>query len=323
MSKGFASNRLTLLAAGVLVCFMAVGVRLVFLQVLDRDELLGYVDRARRQIVVEHARRGTILDSRGNLLATSRSEITLAVDPWALVEYLELDRDDKRRLAKAREQQARRAQLAALLDLPVADVERAFQPTMRTVPNGADRRDGNPDGRIKDRWVKLQEGLDENTFDRIGALNIRGITHSRVYRRVYPGGGLAAHLIGYLNKEGTSVTGAERHFDLYLKGEDGWIESEKDGARRELAQFRSREVPSRDGHDVVLTIDSVVQHILEEELRTIATKYSPNFATIIASDPRTGRILGMANYPSFDLNHYNKAPLETQRNYAVTDIVEP
>lgn len=315
-SKGFATNRLTLLAVGVLLCFMAVGVRLVFLQVVDREELLGFLDRARRQIVVEHARRGTILDSRGNLLATSRSEITLAVDPWALVEYLELDRNEARRAAKAREQQARRAQLAALLGLSVSEVERVFQPAMRPGKDAADAP-------TKDRWVKVREGLDEATFDRISALNIRGITHTRVYRRVYPGGGLAAHLIGYLNKEGTSVTGAERHFDLYLKGEDGWIESEKDGARRELAQFRSREVPARDGNDVVLTIDSVVQHILEEELRTIGTKYNPNFATIIASDPRTGRILGMANYPSFDLNHYNKAPLEAQRNYAVTDIIEP
>jgi cell division protein FtsI/penicillin-binding protein 2 len=316
MSKGFASNRLTLLAVGVLACFLAVGVRLVFLHVLDREELLGFVDRARRQIVVEHARRGTILDARGNLLATSRSEITLAVDPWSLVEYLELDRNDDRRAAKAREQQAKRAQLAALLGVPASEVERAFQPTMRPSKDATG-------GRTKDRWVKLREGIDEATFDRIGALNIRGITHSRVYRRVYPGSTLAAHLIGYLNKEGTSVTGAERHFDLYLKGEDGWIESEKDGARRELAQFRSREVPARDGHDVVLTIDSVVQHILEDELRTIATKFSPNFATIIASDARTGRILGMANYPSFDLNNYSKAPLEAQRNYAVTDIIEP
>ena len=101
MSKGFATNRLTLLAIGVLACFMGVGVRLVFLHVVDREELLSYVDRARRQIVVEHARRGTILDSRGNLLATSKSEITLAVDPWALSDYLDADRNVMRRSRKA------------------------------------------------------------------------------------------------------------------------------------------------------------------------------------------------------------------------------
>jgi cell division protein FtsI (penicillin-binding protein 3) len=323
MSKGFANNRLTLLAVGVLACFMAVGVRLVFLHVLDREELLSFVDKARRQIVVEHARRGTILDSRGNLLATSKSEITLAVDPWALKEYLESDRNELRRSRKAAEERSKRAQLAVMLGLPVAEVDKIFIPAMRPIKIEADHRDGTVDGQTRDRWVKLREGLDEPTFARIHALNIRGLTHERIYRRVYPGGGLAANLIGYLNKEGTSVTGAERHFDLYLKGEDGWIESEQDGTRRELAQFRSREVPVQDGNDVVLTIDSVVQHIIENELRDIAAKFHPNFATIIVSEPRTGRILGMANWPSYDLNNYSKAPLEAQRNYAVTDLIEP
>jgi len=323
MSKGFASNRLTLLAIGVLACFTGVGVRLVFLHVVDRDELLGFVDKARRQIVVEHARRGTILDAKGNLLATSKSEVTLAVDPWSLVEYLESDHNDVRRARKAGDERSKRVQLAALLGLSVTEVEKAFAPTMRSIKIEADHRDGKVDGQTRDRWVKLREGLDEPTFAQIEALKIRGLTHERIYRRVYPGGGLAANLIGYVNKECSPVTGAELHFDLYLKGEDGWIESEQDGARRELAQFRSREVAVQDGNDVVLTIDSVVQHIIEDELRTIAAKYNPNFATIIVSEPQTGRILGMASTPSYDLNNYSKSSPEAQKNHAVTDMIEP
>lgn len=323
MSKGFANNRMTLLALGVVACFMGVAVRLVFLQVVDRDELLRFVDKARRQIVIEHARRGAILDTHGNLLATSRSEITVAVDPWALDEYLQIEKNPAKRARKAAEEQAKHVQLAGLLGLPAATVEQAFTPVMRAIKPADDKRDGRIDGQTKDRWVKLREAVDDPTFDRIADLNIRGITSERIYRRVYPGGGLAAHVIGYLNKEGTPVSGAEHHLDLYLKGQDGWIESEKDGARRELAQFRSREVAVQDGNDVVLTIDSVVQHILEDELKAIAAKYDPHFATIIASDPMTGAILGMANYPSFDLNNYSKAPLEAQRNYAVTDRIEP
>jgi cell division protein FtsI (penicillin-binding protein 3) len=323
MSKGFANNRMTLLALGVVACFMGVGVRLVFLQVVDRDELLRFVDKARRQIVIEHARRGTILDTKGNLLATSRSEITVAVDPWALDEYLAIEKNPAKRDRRATEEKAKHAQLAALLGLPVDQVEQAFTPVMRAIKPELDKRDGKVDGQTKDRWVKLREAVDEPTFDRIADLNIKGITSERVYRRVYPGGGLAAHVIGYLNKEGTPVNGAEHSLDLYLKGQDGWIESEKDGARRELAQFRSREVTVQDGNDVVLTIDSVVQHIIEEELKAIAAKYQPNFATIIASDPMTGAILGMANYPSFDLNNYNKAPLGADKNRAVTDRIEP
>lgn len=323
MSKGFANNRLTLLSLGVVACFMAVGVRLVFLHVVDRDELLRFVDKARRQIVIEHARRGTILDSRGNLLATSRSEMTVAVDAWALDEFLQIDKNPAKRARRAAEEQLKRVQLAALLGLPVADIEQAFVPAMRAIKPEADKRDGTVDGLTKDRWVKLREGVDEPTFAKIEALNIRGLTAERVYRRVYPGNELAAHLIGFVNKGGSAAAGVESKFDLFLKGEDGWIESEKDGARREMAQFRTREIPVKDGHDVVLTIDSVVQHMIENELRSIGAKYQPKFATIIVSDPMTGRILGLANYPSFNLNEYNKAPLDVQRNRAITDVIEP
>ncbi len=323
MSKGFANNRLTLLALGVLACFMGVGVRLVFLQVVDRESLLQFVEKARRQIVVEHARRGTILDTHGNLLATSRSELTLAIDPWMLVDYLAEEKNEAKRAKKRADQEAKRAQFAALLDMPAAEMEKIFEPKMRPIALDKDRKDGTPDGLVKDRWIKLREGVDEPTFAKIQQLNVQGLTFERVYRRVYPCGGLAAHVIGYLNKEGAPVTGAEHNFDLYLKGQDGWIESEKDGARRELAQFRTREVPVQDGNDVVLTIDSVVQHIIEDELKTIASKFNPHFATIIASDPQTGAILGMANYPSFDLNNFSKAPIEALRNYAITDRIEP
>ena len=131
MSKGFASNRLSLLAVGVIVCFMSVGVRLVFLQVVDRDELLRFVDKARRQLVIEPARRGTILDSRGNLLATSRSEITVAVDPWALTEYLDIEKNPAKRAKRAAEEQLKHAQLASLLGLTLAEVDKAFSPGMR------------------------------------------------------------------------------------------------------------------------------------------------------------------------------------------------
>jgi cell division protein FtsI/penicillin-binding protein 2 len=324
MSKGFASSlRMILLATGVFACFLVIGARLVYLHVIDRDELLKYVDRARRQIVVEHARRGAILDAKGNILATSRSYLTLGADPEML----------------RPEDESQWPVLANLLTIPFAELDAALRRgmsatksdtpaapalTLAAVPaaDAAPVADATPrEKRV--RWVKLADEVDETVFDQITKLKIRGIYGTRGYKRVYPGGELAAHVLGYVNRDGTPVSGTERHLDLYLKGEDGWIESEKDGARRELAQFRSREVSVRDGDDVVLTIDSVIQHMIEDELRTIATKFDPNFASIIVSDPQTGRILGMANYPTFNLNEFGKAPLEAQRNHAVADIIEP
>lgn len=307
MSKGFASNlRMTLLAAAVLACFGAVGTRLVFLHVLDREELLRFVDKARRQIVVEHARRGALLDAKGNVLATSRSYIVLGADPEMLRES----------------DSAQWGRLAELLGVPYLELDR----TLRRNMAAAQLAFAAPDPAARQRrvrYVKLADEVDERVYDQIAALRIRGVYGSRGYKRVYPGGQLAAHVLGYINKENVPVSGAERHLDLYLKGQDGWIESEKDGHRRELAQFRTREVDPIDGHDVVLTIDSVVQNILERELADLAARYRPKFATIIASDPRTGAILGLANWPTFDLNHFARAPLENQRNYAVSDLIEP
>lgn len=307
MSKGFASNnRMILVAVGVFACFACVAVRLVFLHVIDRDELLKFVERARRQIVVEHARRGTLLDTKSNILATSRSFVVLGADPEML----------------RREDETKWSELARLLNLPRSQLDQL----LRRGQAASALALATPEETAKTRrirWVKLADEIEESTYDRVLALKIRGVYGQRDYKRVYPAGQLAAHILGYVNREGTPVSGAESNLDLYLKGQDGWIESEKDGARRELAQFRSREVVPQDGNDVVLTIDSVVQHIIEDELRLIAAKFDPHFATIIVSDPQTGAILGLANYPTFDPNQFNKATLDSLRNNAVSDIIEP
>ncbi|MGY8717976.1 MAG: peptidoglycan D,D-transpeptidase FtsI family protein, partial [Verrucomicrobiia bacterium] len=99
--------------------------------------------------------------------------------------------------------------------------------------------------------------------------------------------------------------------------------SEKDGLRREMAQFRKREVPANDGYSVALSIDSMVQHLIETELAYIGENYQPAKASIIVSDAKSGFILGLANYPSFDLNEYGRATLDQQRNTAVTDLLDP
>ena len=85
MARGFASNyRIVLVAATVMVSLAGIALRLVHLHVIDRERLTSFVEKVRRQIVVEPARRGDILDARGKFLATSRSQITLGVDPQVL-----------------------------------------------------------------------------------------------------------------------------------------------------------------------------------------------------------------------------------------------
>jgi cell division protein FtsI/penicillin-binding protein 2 len=342
MSKGFASNiRIFLLAFVMLGCLTGIGVRLVFLHVIDREELVSRIEKTRRQIIVDNARRGDILDANGHLLATSRTLIILGVDPQSL----------------RPEDEAKWPRLAALTGIPLAELTRIFTTKTRPVSavtaaapatpaspalvfnfNGtaaapasaepaADEtvvdEEADETGHRPIRWAKLSEGVEESVYDQIQQLDIKGVYGSRVYRRIYPNNALAAHVIGYVNKAGDPAAGVEAYADFYLRGQNGWREGERDGRRRELAQFRTREVKAIDGYSVMLSIDAVVQHKVEEELDGIVRKFNPAKATIIVSDARTGFILGLGNYPSFNLNEFNTAPLDVQRNTAITDQLDP
>ena len=350
MSRGFASNsRQVLLATIILASFVGIGFRLVWLHVIDRDSLLKFVSQARYRIEPVPGRRGDILDANGAKLATSRSLIILAVDPQSL----------------RKEDESKWPQLAALIGMNPAELSRVFNTKFRpassvaALPAAPSSSSGNafafnvtpspegapavptvtddedtvgeseaPDaqGRRPIRFAKLSETITESTFAAIKQLNIRGVIGQRVYRRAYPNNSLAAHIVGYVDRQERPVTGIERYADFYLHGLNGWLESEKDGKREELAQFRTREVPAADGYSVKLSIDSVAQQIVDEELADLGDRFGPEKATIIVSDARTGFILALGNYPSFDLNTYNKLSKDEQgrmRNIALADMYEP
>ncbi len=349
MSKGFTTSyRIALLATAVIAMFAGLEARLVWLHVVDRDDLLRSVDEARRQLIVDNARRGDIMDRNGALLATSRSIIVLGVDPQFV----------------RNEDRAKLTQLSALIGVNLPDVERAYMTKTRPAADKAEAQAGAPadamvitlsapmtapgpatthdidastkdetvlddpdrDGNRPIRWAKLSDQVPESVYAQVLKLGIRGVYGSRVYRRDYPHNEMAAHIIGYVDRQERPVAGMEHYADFYLRGENGWLESEKDGKSRELAQFRTREVPAVDGFNVSLSIDATVQRIVEDELAKIAAQYDPEKATIIVSDPQTGFVLALANYPSFDLNTFNKLPRDEQgrmRNIAVADEYEP
>lgn len=346
MSKGFASSyRIVLLGVVLFACFGALGVRLVWLHVIDRDALLRSIAKVRPMLIPETARRGDILDARGARLATSRSEIVLGVDPHSL-----LPKDEKKW-----------PQLAALLDLPEAELRELFTPRYRepasetpvvaaVVAEAPARGSDAPfkfnvtpaalpaEGAIagaevlaEDKvarpitWVKLKDDVSESLHERIKKVNIHGVYGVREYRRAYPSNQLAAHLIGYVNRQQQAAAGIEAYADFYLRGQQGWRVGERDGRNRELPQFGSRDVPRVDGYNVMLSLDSTVQDIVEQELAWIAAKFEPQKASIIVSDI-DGFILALANYPTFNLNEFHKVPKSEEarmKNAAVADIYDP
>ncbi len=323
-ARGFAHNfRLYLVAGLVVLCFGVVAQRLFELHVTEREHYLAQIEETRRRVVVDAARRGDILDARGDLLATTRTDITLAIDPWYLPEKIEALKLPARQARFVADQKEARAKLAEVLGMPAAELEALYAPAWKSADPARDDANEIVDGRVRVRFVKFREGVSEEQFARISALKVAGLTSERRRRRVYPQKSLAAHLIGFVNKEDVPSGGVEAFADKYLRGLSGWREIERDGKRVERAEFRNREVPASDGWSVVLSVDTAVQHIVEEELDAIVSKFNPSKVSIIVSDAHTGFLLALANYPSFDLNEFGTAPLSTQRNLAATDLIEP
>ena len=304
MSKAFVSTaRAALVSSAVAFAFCVLIGRLFYLHVWEQEALLEHVESNRKMVQIVEARRGNVVDNRGNLLATTHTTIDLGVDPQSV---RETDRE-------------KFTELASLIDQPLEKVIRAIETKTR---KGSDHAQAV--SLIK--WAYLAKGLDEDTYDKVRELGIKGVYGNRKYSRTYPSGKLAAHVLGYVNHEETPVTGVERFFDYYLRGQDGWRETERDGRRRELAQFRAREVAPADGLNVALSVDLMVQHIVEQEVARLAAEYNPESVSVIVSEPSTGAVMAMANYPTYDPNEFyntKKYPIDSQRNRALTDLIEP
>jgi cell division protein FtsI (penicillin-binding protein 3)/stage V sporulation protein D (sporulation-specific penicillin-binding protein) len=304
MSKAFVSSgRSALLTLAVTAAFCVLLGRLFYLHVWNQESLRAHVEGNRKMVNVVEARRGNIVDTRGNLLATTRTSYNIGLDPQA---FRESDRE-------------KLPQLAAILGVPLAEIESAIDRKVRQ--SGSD---GQAVQLI--RWAVLAKGANEATHDAVKALGIRAVYGNQSHSRAYPSGQLAAHVLGYVNKEETPVTGIERYFDYYLRGQDGWRETERDGRRHEVARFREREVAPSDGLNIELTIDQMVQHLVEAEISRLSAEYDPKGISIIVSQPGTGAVLAMANYPSYDPNEFyntEKYPIANQRNRALTDVFEP
>lgn len=298
------NGRFFLLIVGVVACFSGVLGKLWWLHVKNAPRLRDEAVQMRRFFKTFPASRGQIVDVRGALLATTREVWDIGVDAHEL--------SDEERL--------RADEVAKILHLEQEAVTRSFE--TRFLPPLEEGKAPRPV-----QWVKLADGQSEAVAQQIRDLRIRGVYPAPRFVRYYPKGRLAAHLVGFVNREGVATSGVEKAMDWFLKGQRGSLESQRDGRQRELPHLRSRKIEPRNGDNIELTIDSVLQEICEQIMEVdVARKYNPESATIIISEPATGKILALANWPTFDLNEYNdprKSPMDAQRNRAVTDVYEP
>jgi stage V sporulation protein D (sporulation-specific penicillin-binding protein) len=172
-------------------------------------------------------------------------------------------------------------------------------------------------------FVWLARKINPDISARLKGLEINGLGQIREYKRLYPNGSLAAHLLGFTDIDNRGLEGIELYTDAYLSGMKGWRLTQRDAKRRELICWGYKSILPTDGYDIVLTIDSVIQNIVERHLRLTAERYKALSATAIVMQPASGEILALYNYPDYDLNNLADYSAAWRRNLAVTDVFEP
>ncbi|MCV0438222.1 MAG: penicillin-binding protein 2 [Hydrogenophaga sp.] len=274
------------IVAGLAVAFAGLAGRAAYVQVFGNDffQRQGEVRFARTLELP--ANRGRVLDRNGLILASS----VVAQSIWAIPE--DVDRTDP---------QLR--QLARLLDMPLATVRKRLANEDKTFV-----------------WIKRQ--VDEPVARQIAALGIKGIYQRREYKRQYPEGEAAAHVVGFTNVEDRGQEGVELAFNKQLSGRNGSRRVIKDRLGRVVEDVRDV-VPPVDGPDLQLSIDSKVQFFAYQKLKEAVQAHKARAGSVMVIDTITGEVLALANYPSFNPNRRQSLSGEQLRNRVLTDSFEP
>ncbi len=263
--------------------------RLVYLQLYDKARYTTLAHAQRIQPTVIDAQRGNIYDRSFNLLAKSIDAYSIHVIP-----------------SQNRDVTAAAEQLALYLPIKAEEIKALFEKHQATQTNF---------------WLARKLSLE--TAAEIGALNIPGIKLITRPQRFYPKGTLAAHVLGIAGIDNQGLEGIEFFYDHVLAGIPGRLEQEKDAVQRQIPGGVENLTPPQNGHDLVLTIDSVIQYIAERELKDVISTTKSNAGVILIIKPTTGEILANAVYPTFNPNNYQAYDSRCFRNIAVTDQYEP
>ncbi|MCX6125650.1 MAG: penicillin-binding protein 2, partial [Proteobacteria bacterium] len=170
-------------------------------------------------------------------------------------------------------------------------------------------------------WLKRR--IDPLTARGIEEQQMRGLYFINEPARTYPQQQLAAQLIGSVGSDNTGLIGIEKQFDSLLKGKSPRVSPSKDARGRTILFNADLAAPDVPGHTIQLTIDHVIQEIADEALRMGVVRAKAKSGFVVVTDPHTGRILALSNYPTFDPNAIGQIKIENTRNYALLDTFEP
>lgn len=260
--------------------------RLGYIQIINNAKYLELALEQRLRPVPVDAKRGTIYDRNGRELAISVSADAVYAIPGEVT--------DPERVARV---------LSGILEL---DYQTVYNKVTRNVST---------------EWIARKVPADKARLIREEKLPGIGLTERA--QRFYPKDTLAAHILGIAGIDNQGLEGLEVYYERYLAGVPGQIVAERDARNKSIPEGVRMYVSPQEGYDLYLTIDEVIQYILERELAKAVEETQSKSGVGIIMNPETGEILAMASVPTFDPNSYNEYPSSNRRNIAVTDMYEP
>jgi cell division protein FtsI (penicillin-binding protein 3) len=274
------------IVAAIAFGFVGLAARAAYIQVIANDffQKQGEVRFARTLALPSN--RGRILDRNGLILASS----VPAPSIWAIPEDVGRDKVQLQKLAK-------------LLDMPLAELKKRLQDEDKTFV-----------------WLKRQ--VDASVGQEIAAMGLKGIYQRMEYKRQYPEGEAAAHVVGFTNVEDKGQEGIELAFNKELAGRNGSRRVIKDRLGRVVEAVGETLAPA-DGQDLQLSIDSKVQFFAYQKLRDAVLLHKAKAGSVVVLDTVTGEVLALTNYPSYSPARRQNLSGAQLRNRALTDTFEP
>ncbi|MHC4887427.1 MAG: peptidoglycan D,D-transpeptidase FtsI family protein, partial [Planctomycetota bacterium] len=279
----------------LLILFVGLMGKLTWLAV---DQARTEVDRIETRMVSTRAidrRRGSIVDARGRELAVSVRSYGCAVDPSACgeLDYV-------------------LSALSGVLKLSPQEQGRIRDYVAQKTLAGK---------RCRFAWVR--RSLNEEEGQLIRALRLKGVIVTPSWRRRYPQGETASHIVGFTDRESRGLEGVEAVEERVLTGSPDEMTVLRDARRRMIVPAAYHKKSGKEALDVVLSLDSVIQAITEQELTKVCEKYKPTSAVALVMNPYTGDLLAMAATPRFDANRAREVDPSVRLNPAVAAVFEP
>ena len=279
--------------AAVVSMFALLGVGLVaragYLQVLDHEFYRGQGDARHLRTLAIPASRGDLLDRDGRPLAVSTPIQSLWGVPKSLAE-----------------QPAALREVAALLELDPDELA-------ARVARDAERGRG---------FTYVKRHVAPAVAERVAALRVADLNVQREYRRYYPAGASASHLVGFTDVDDRGREGLELAYDDWLSGVPGQRRAVRDLAGREIRAI-GVERGAEPGRDLRLSVDKRLQYLVTRRLDDAMTEHRAESGSIVVMDVATGEVLATANAPGYNPNDTKDRSGGRQRNRALTDVFEP